>query len=144
MFCEKKLDWKSAIRKSCEPLLADGTVDATYPEEIIKCIEKHGPYIVILPGIALPHSTENAKGAHGTAISFMKCTVPVTFENDSHEQGVKIFFTISSTNSDEHLMNMQRLYSVLTNEEAVEKLKNIENPEELLAIDSLCEQNKSL
>lgn len=121
--------------------MADGTVDETYADEIIACVKKHGPYIVILPGVALPHSTENAKGAHSTAIGFMRCSVPVSFESGNHEKDAQIFFTLSSTNTDEHLSNMQKLYSVLTNEAAVEKLKQIEKPEDLLKIDQFCEEN---
>lgn len=121
--------------------MADGTVDETYADEIIACIKKHGPYIVILPGVALPHSTENAKGAHGTAIGFMRCSVPVSFENGNHEKDAQIFFTLSSTNPDEHLANMQKLYSVLTNDAVVEKLKQVEKPEDLLKIDQFCEEN---
>ena len=137
LFCPESLSWEESIRKGCEPLRKDGTVDETYAEEIIACIRKHGPYIVILPGIALPHSTEKAKGAHATAVGFMKTAVPVHFEEGNPAKDAQIFFTLSSTNPDEHLDNMQKLYSVLTNENALERLKKIEKPEELLEIDGL-------
>ena len=65
-------DWQSAIHGGCKPLVADGTVEAGYADEIIACIEKYGPYIIIAPDIAMPHSQENVKGVHKTAISFMK------------------------------------------------------------------------
>ena len=137
LFCQGPLSWEESIRKGCEPLRKDGTVDETYAEEIIACIRKHGPYIVILPGVALPHSTEKAKGAHATAVGFMKTAVPVHFEEGNPAKDAQIFFTLSSTNPDEHLDNMQKLYSVLTNENALERLKKIEKPEELLEIDGL-------
>ena len=137
LFCTEPLKWEDAIRKSCEPLVEDGTVDGTYAEEIISCVKKHGPYIVILPGFALPHSTEKAKGAHATAVGFMKTAVPVHFEEGNPAKDAQVFFTLSAADPDEHLNNMQRLYSVLTNEEAVERLKKIERPEELLEIDRL-------
>lgn len=37
---------------SCESLEADGTVEANYKEDIIACVEKHGPYIVVMPNVA--------------------------------------------------------------------------------------------
>lgn len=117
--------------------MKDGTVDEIYAEEIIRCVKKHGPYIVLLPGFALPHSTENAKGAHATAVGFMKTSAPVHFEEGNPAKDAQVFFTLSSTNPDEHLENMQRLYAVLTNEKALEMLKKIEKPEELLEIDRL-------
>lgn len=48
------------------------------PEEIISCVSKHGPYIVLVPGLAMPHS-ENAEGAIETAIGFMKTEKMVHF-----------------------------------------------------------------
>lgn len=115
-------------------------MDETYAEEIINCIKQHGPYIIIIPGVALPHSTQNAKGAHSTAIGFMKCSTPVSFEEGNSEKNAQIFFTLSSTNSDEHLDNMQKLYVILSNTEALDKLMAINNPEELLEIDRLFEE----
>ena len=35
--------WQEAVRMSCESLEADGTVNAQYAEEIIRCVEKYGP-----------------------------------------------------------------------------------------------------
>ena len=47
-------DWKDAVRAACQPLLADGTIEDIYPEEIIKKVEELGPYIVIAPDICIP------------------------------------------------------------------------------------------
>ena len=47
-FAEEAKDWRDAIRMSCESLEADGTVDANYKEDIIACVEKHGPYLSLI------------------------------------------------------------------------------------------------
>ncbi len=138
-FVEGPFSWQDAVREGCKPLEADGTCDETYAEEIIECIEKHGPYIIITPNVAMPHSTEGAKGAHKTAIGFMHVTNPVSF-GDEPDMQVKTFFTLCSTDSEAHLQNMQRLVSTLLNEEALERLKNIESPEELLEIDAMVDE----
>ncbi len=136
-FHETAKDWQDSIRLACEPLEAAGMVKDIYADELIRCVEKHGPYIVLIPGVAMPHSTENSEGANGTAIGFMRLAQPVSFEEGNPDKDAQIFFTVVSTNPDEHMTNMQRLYTVLTNEEVVEKLKNATNAEDLLAIDSL-------
>ena len=96
-FAQSASDWREAIRMSCESLEADGTVDETYKEEIIACLEKYGPYIVIMPNVALPHSQEGAKGVNKTAIGFMKLEEPISFEEgDSHldnEYSILMLFT---------------------------------------------------
>lgn len=135
-FVEGSFSWQDAVRECCKPLEADGTCDETYAEEIIACIEKHGPYIIITPNVAMPHSTEGAKGAHKTAIGFMHTSEPVSF-GDEPDQQVQTFFTLCSTDPEAHLQNMQRLVTTLLNEEALERIKNISSPEELLEIDKL-------
>ena len=40
-FAERAQDWKDAIRMSCEVLEADGTVEANYKEDIIRCVEEY-------------------------------------------------------------------------------------------------------
>ncbi len=133
-FAESAKDWKDAIRMSCESLEADGTVEANYKEDIIKCVEKYGPYIVIIPGVAMPHSQENALGVHKTAIGFMKLDKPVSFDPEDPEKDASLFFTLASCNPEQHLNNMSRLAEMLSNEDLIEDLKKANGPEDLLKL----------
>ncbi len=131
--CEAK-DWEEAVRMSCECLEADGTVEGNYKEEIIACIKKYGPYIIILPDIAMPHSQEGAEGVHKTSIAFMKLEKPVSFDPEDLEKDAQLFFTLASCNPDQHLDNMSRLSDMLSNEEAIAELKKAKSPEDLMRI----------
>lgn len=133
-FAESAKDWKDAIRMSCESLEADGTVEANYKEDIIKCVEKYGPYIVIMPDVAMPHSQENAVGVNKTAIGFMKLEKTVSFDPEDPEKDATLFFTLASCNPDQHLENMARLAEMMSNEELMEELKKAKGPEDLLAL----------
>lgn len=133
-FAKEAPDWQTAIRMSCETLEADGTVEANYKEEIIDCVNKYGPYIVIMPGVAMPHSQEGAKGVKKTAIGFMKLEKPVSFEEGNREMEASLFFTLASCNPEQHLHNMTRLSELLMNEGAVLALKNARTTEDLLRI----------
>ena len=141
-FTEGPMSWQDSIRACCVPLEKDGTVEPAYAEEIIACVEKHGPYIVLIPGVAMPHSTENATGCNSTAIGFMRCANPVHFNESDPEKDARIFFTLCSTNQEEHFANMQRLYAVLTTDEVVARLIDATSPEDLLAIDELVDEDK--
>lgn len=133
-FAKEAPDWREAIRMSCESLEADGTVEDNYKEDIIACVEKYGPYIVILPEVAMPHSQEGARGVHKTAIAFMKLEKPVSFDPEDPEKDARLFFTLASCNSDQHLLNMTKLSELLMNETVVEKLLEANTPEDLIAI----------
>lgn len=133
-FAKNAPDWKEAIRMSCESLEADGTIEGNYKEDIIRCVEKYGPYIVIIPNVAMPHSQEGAKGVNKTAIGFMHLEEPVSFEEGNPELDAQIFFTLASCNSEQHLKNMSRLTEMLTNEALIEALADVTCPEDLLEL----------
>lgn len=133
-FAESASDWKDAIRISCETLEQDGTVESNYKEEIINCVEKYGPYIVIAPNIAMPHSQENTKGVNKTSISFTKFEKPVIFIDEGEEKPAQLFFTLASCDSEKHLKNMQNLMELLCNDELVADLEKVTSEEELISL----------
>ncbi len=131
---EKFDNWKDALIGCGEPLLKEGFITSEYIDAVIECVEKYGPYIVISPNIAMPHSTENAKGTLKTGIGFMKVEEPVIFDENDREKDAKLFFTLVSTNHDEHLANMMELSETLMNESLVEDLLEVKNDEDLIRV----------
>lgn len=127
-------DWRDAIRQSCKPLEADGTVTEGYAAEIIACVEQYGPYIAIMPGFALPHAMENSACVNGTAISFMKVEKPVSFDDGDPEKSATVFFTLAASDSEQHLKNMKQLFKMLTNEDLCAALLQARSPEDLLEL----------
>ncbi len=128
-FIEEAADWQDAIRKCCQPLVADGTVTENYAEEIIACVNLYGPYMVLMPGVAMPHSQQCGDNVRGTAISFMKTEKPVFFDEYAN-----LFFTLASDNPEKHLDNMQQLSVILSSEDLIAELMQVTNEEELLAL----------
>lgn len=84
-------DWKDAIRKSCQPLVDTGCATPAYAQRIIECVEEFGPYIVIVPGLAIPHSTKGSPGVSQTAISFVRFEQPVIFDPEDREKDARVF-----------------------------------------------------
>jgi len=134
LFVDKVDSWQEAIRLSCKTLEEDNTVDKTYAEEIIRCVEKYGPYIVLLPNVAMPHSQEGAQGVNKTAIGFMKVEEAVSFDPEDSEKDAKLFFTLASCDSDQHLANMIKLSEMLLNEELLQGLLEAKSKEDLLML----------
>ena len=132
LFLESADTWQEAVRLSCKPLEDDGTVDVTYADEIIKCVEQHGPYIVLIPGFAIPHSQQGSQGAHGTGISFMKLEHTVVFDMCDPEKYASVFFSIASVNPDVHLNNMRMLFRMLTDDDLVIDLQKARRDADLL------------
>lgn len=133
-FIESAESWEDSIRQSCVPLEAGGIVTGEYAQEIIECVNKYGPYVVIMPGFALPHSMQDSANANDTAISFMKVEKPVSFEEGNPEKDASVFFTLASRDTEEHLKNMRRLFTMLTNEELCADLQNVSSEADLLML----------
>jgi len=107
--------WEDAIAASCAPLLAQGVVEQSYVDQIIKNVDELGAYIVIAPDICIPHAQEGA-GVHETALCFMKTELPVKFSDDP-DQNARLFFTFSSVNNDDHMRNLSEVVELLSDEE---------------------------
>lgn len=116
-------DWKEAIDESCQLLLEKKLIDQQYIDEIIRCVTEYGPYIVIVPQVAMPHSSEESEGVFGTAISFTKMKQPIVFEStDDEEKSAILFFTLAAKNAEEHMENIQNLSELLMTDGLIEDL----------------------
>lgn len=128
-------DWKEAIAESCQLLMEKGVINQHYVDEIIRCVEEHGPYIVIVPQVAMPHSSEKSEGVFGTAISFTKMKQPVVFEgDDGEEKSAVLFFTLAAKNAEEHMENIQNLSEMLMTDGLIDSLVATNSIEDYQAV----------
>jgi len=134
-FEEKAADWEDAVRLSCIALIEDGTINPEYAEEVIAAVRELGPYIVLMPGFALPHAMKGSANARGTGIAFMKLAQPVSFDRENPEKDASVFFTLAARDSEEHLKNMRKLWKMLTNEDLCADLLKAASVEDLKALD---------
>lgn len=131
-FAEEAKDWREAIRMSCEPLEADGSVTADYKEEVIQEIEQYGPYIIIMPNVAIPHAQEYTDSVKKTSVSFLKLKKPVCFTEDGQaENTVQNFFTFASCDAAKHIDNLSSLMELLMNSEFVKEFELLTSEQDL-------------
>lgn len=123
--------WEEAVRASCQTLIETGRITKDYENAIVDNVKEHGPYIVIVEGIAMPHSTQGGVGVNDTAIAFMKLDEPVYFDPEDETKNAQLFFTLAAVDSEKHLENITNLMSLLMDEEVVEELKHTHSLEEL-------------
>lgn len=123
-------EWEEAIRISCENLLEKEMITEVYVQEIIDCVHKYGPYIVIVPGVAMPHSSGESEGVLGTGIAFTKMSNPVSFDDNDDEKSAKLFFTLAAKNPEEHTENIGKLAELLMQDGLIEALNDVTSKEE--------------
>lgn len=115
-------DWREAIRMAGKLLHSTGAVTEAYIDAMVQVAEELGPYIVIAPGIALPHAPTNA-GAVQTALSLVKLEEPVVFGNPDNDP-VRLVFGLSAVDHKAHIKALQTLAEIFLEKELVEQLMN--------------------
>lgn len=113
LFARSAADWQEAVRMSCRAFIQDGTVDPLYAEEIINSVKEYGPYIVLFPGVAMPHAQQTEDLVFGTGVSFMKLEEPVSFDDADPDKQADLFFTLAAKDPGQHLRNMKELVELL-------------------------------
>ena len=126
-FVNKVNDWKEAITKAGNILQKNGFIKQDYVEEMIKLIEKHGAYIIIEEGMAIPHAPIS-KNVLKTGISLLIIKEKVLFPNG---KGANIFLSFATINKTEHLGILNDLFELITKYNFIEKISKITEYEEL-------------
>ncbi|MBQ1323353.1 MAG: PTS sugar transporter subunit IIA [Erysipelotrichaceae bacterium] len=127
--------WQDSIYGAAQPMVADGTLDNQYLDKIIENVNTYGPYFIIMPDVAMPHSTLGGTGVYKTAIGFCKVKEPVVFDPNDETKNARLFFTLAAVDNEQHLQNMVQLSEMLVKEGIVEDLLAAETKEDLLDID---------
>ncbi len=137
-FVDSVDSWQEAVKLSTESLVKTGYCEPDYYDQIVKCVEKYGPYVVFDHYVAMPHSQEGASGVHKTSVGFMRVKQDVDFgvDEDGERKIARLLFTLASCNPDEHLENIQSLMTVFTNEPLLDALMEANTPEDILAAEA--------
>ena len=80
---------------------------------IIKALNNFGPYFVLLPHVALPH-TRAEEGAVKNAIGISTLKNPIWFGN-SDNNPVKYIFFLSAMDNEKHIDAMGELLELMNN-----------------------------
>lgn len=119
-------DWKEAVRLAAKPLLDSGDIEPSYVEAMIETVEEVGPYIVLVPHVAVPHAGAD-KGVNRLGISALLVEEAVDFnikgeEEDKEDKQVQLIFVLATVDSQAHLKALQQLAVILDDEEFIDQL----------------------
>ncbi|OFP95233.1 transcriptional antiterminator [Lactobacillus sp. HMSC075D02] len=124
--------WQSALRLAAKPLLDNGSITATYVENMIQAVIKYGPYIVIAPGLALGH-TEPDENVLKTGYAIATLDTPVKFGSKTNDP-VDVVVVLASINSKDHLKLLQKLVNFLGSSTNMQALRQMQSSEDAARI----------
>lgn len=123
-------DWEEGVRAAGQLLYDSGAVSYEYISAMVENIRVNGSYVVIYPGIAIPHA-EQEKGAIREAASLVRLKTPVVFGNSENDP-VTYIIGLSILNSNSINCAIYNLVRLFGQEEAKRQMELQETPEELL------------
>ena len=124
------VDWEDAIRKAGALLVDAGYAEQQYVDAMVDVVNSYGPYIVILPGVALAHARPEC-GAKKIGLSLITLNEPVKFGNETFDP-VKLVFALCATDNHSHLDLLQEIAIIFEDEKKMLELADCENNEELI------------
>ncbi len=111
-----KDDWREAIRASAALLERQNIITSGYKESIIRSLEQFGPYMVMLPGIALAHAAPE-EGARELGMSLTLLNQPVHFGYKAHDP-VNVIVILSAKDEKTHLKALAQLFRMFKDKES--------------------------
>ncbi|GAB6876329.1 PTS sugar transporter subunit IIA [Thermaerobacter litoralis] len=125
-------DWETAVEEAGRLLVAIGAAQPSYVQAMVATVRELGPYIVIAPGIALPHARPDA-GALRSAVSFVRLRPAVPFGNQDLDP-VDLVFGLAAVDGEAHLEMMADLATVLGDDTIVQALRAARSAGDVLRI----------
>lgn len=125
-------DWQQAVREAGNLLVRVGAVEPRYVNAMIRMVQEIGPYIVIAPGVAMPHARPE-DGVNTPGMSLVTLAPPVRFGN-KHNDPVDLVIAFAAKDHNSHIEALAELARLLEDQETLKELRRASSPEELLSV----------
>jgi mannitol/fructose-specific phosphotransferase system IIA component (Ntr-type) len=121
-------NWQEAIRFAANPLIKNGFIEERYIASMIKNVEDNGPYMIIVPGFAMPHSRRE-DGVLKTGLALLKVHNGVMFPENNE---VFLIAVLAANDNNLHIDLISNLTEILGDDDKMSRLFAAKNKEEIL------------
>ncbi|AGI31450.1 TPA: PTS sugar transporter subunit IIA [Mannheimia haemolytica] len=129
-------NWEDAIKIGTDLLVKAGTIEPRYYDNIVSKIKEMGPYIILAPGLAMPHARPE-EGVIKTSFALVTFDTPIYFEGE--DEPVHVMLTLAGSDSDQHMQGLVEITQVLDDPESdtgvdLDKIRRCKTAEEVYAV----------
>ncbi|WP_319370037.1 PTS sugar transporter subunit IIA [uncultured Ilyobacter sp.] len=128
---ENVSDWEEAIKIASKPLLEKKKIEERYIQAMIDNIKEMGPYIVLMPRVAMPHSRPQ-HGVLESCMALLKLNKGVSFS--SKKEDVNLVFILGAKDSNSHVDLLVQLSDLLEEEENVNNMIKAKSVDEIFSL----------
>ena len=123
--------WEDVIRHGGQLMVDAGFTDPTYTEAIIDVVRDMGPYIVLAPGLAMPHARPEM-GAKQVGTALVTLEKPIDFGSPENDP-VSVAVFLCAPNKEEHIQLLTDIATLFEDEEFLDAAVNFESIEDVQA-----------
>ena len=123
---------EDAIRLVGKMMVDSGAVEPRYVDGMLNMSRQLGPYIVIAPGVALPHARPE-DGVLKPCLALATLDPPATFGNPNYDP-VRLVFAIGAVDAYQHIDALRSFATLLSETSNLEALLKAQTVEEILRI----------
>ena len=120
--------WEEAIKIAAQPLIEKNKIKSGYVDKMIASIKELGPYVILLPGVAMPHARPD-ENVLESSVSLLKINKGVSFSEETDD--VKLMFVLAAKDSTSHIEIIEELTGLLGDDEKIEQLMKAETLQEI-------------
>lgn len=129
-------DWREAVEQVGVLYEEQGIADSSYAQAMIGAVEELGPYMVLVPGVAMPHA-KSAQGVKRPGQVILTLETPVEFGHDKNDP-VDILVSFAADADGKagagHMDMIRSLTGVLADADLLDRIRNAENDAALAEI----------
>ena len=121
--------WEDVIRHGGQLMVDAGFTELTYTEAMIDVVRDMGPYIVLAPGLAMPHARPEM-GAKQVGAALVTLEKPIDFGSPENDP-VSVAIFLCAPNKDEHIQLLTDIATLFEDEEFLDAAVNFESIEDV-------------
>ncbi len=125
----KAENWQEAVTAAGKVLVENDYVTDAYVDAMINAVKELGPYIVVAPGLAMPHA-KSTNSVIKSGISIITLQSPVEFGNKSNDP-VYMLVGVAGINDELHMDIIKAIATVFEEEEALKRLLESNSKKEI-------------
>ena len=123
--------WEDVIRHGGQLMVDAGFTELTYTEAMIDVVRDMGPYIVLAPGLAMPHARPEM-GAKQVGTALVTLEKPIDFGSPENDP-VSVAVFLCAPNKEEHIQLLTDIATLFEDEEFLDAAVNFESIEDVQA-----------
>jgi mannitol/fructose-specific phosphotransferase system IIA component (Ntr-type) len=126
-------NWEEAVLKGGEILISKGLATPAYLASIVEKCRDNGPYIVIAPGIAMPHARPE-EGALALGYALVTLKTPVVFQDPDNDP-ISLLIYLTAPDMKSHTEEaVSQVADLCDDEKLIKALMRAEKKEKILMI----------